>query len=67
MKIFTINNKKEEKFLRRKTQVFDFFTNSTLQQIQGRPGQSRGATSSGQKFSKKEIREVIKKMREIMK
>ncbi len=54
MKIFTINNKKEEKFLRRKTQVFDFFTNSTLQQIQGRPGQSLGTTSSRQKFSKKD-------------
>ncbi|MEK7553252.1 MAG: peptide deformylase [Patescibacteria group bacterium] len=43
MKILTINNKKEEKFLRTKTANFDFV-----------------------KFSKKEINELIKKMRGIM-
>ncbi len=42
-KIFTINNKLEEKFLRKKTAIFDF-----------------------QEFSKKEIGELIKKMRQIM-
>ncbi len=43
MKILTINNKKEEKFLRTKTADFDF-----------------------NKFSKKEISELLKTMREIM-
>ena len=43
MKIFTINNKKEEKFLRQKTADFDF-----------------------KEFTKKEINELIKKMRETM-
>ena len=43
MKILTINNKKEEKFLRTKTAEFDFA-----------------------KFSKKEINELIKKMKETM-
>ena len=43
MKILTVNNKKEKKFLREKTAKFDF---------------------SG--FSKVEIQELIKKMREIM-
>ena len=43
MKIFTIANKKEEKFLRRKTAEFDF-----------------------QEFTKKEIDELVKKMRETM-
>ncbi|MBN2197834.1 peptide deformylase [Candidatus Wolfebacteria bacterium] len=44
MKIFTVNNKKEEKFLRKKTPVFDF-----------------------SKFSPKEIRDLIKEMKEMMK
>ncbi len=44
MKIFTINDKKEEKFLRKKTPEFDFA-----------------------KFSPKEIRELIKIMKEEMK
>lgn len=43
MRIFTVNNKKEEKFLRTKTAEFDF-----------------------DKFTKKEINELIKKMRETM-
>lgn len=43
MKILTINDKKEEKFLRQKTADFDF-----------------------SKFSKKEINELIKKMKEAM-
>ncbi len=43
MKILTIDNKKEEKFLWRKTADFDF-----------------------QMFTKKEINELIKKMKEIM-
>lgn len=43
MKIFTVNHKKEEKFLRRKTAKFDF-----------------------QKFNQAEIRDLIKKMREVM-
>jgi len=43
MKIFTINDKKEAKFLRQKTAEFDF-----------------------SKYSKKEIAELIKQMREIM-
>lgn len=51
MKIFTINNKKEEKFLRQKTAKFDFKTRST---------------SSGQEFTKKEISDLVKKMRETM-
>ncbi len=44
MEIYTINNKKEEKFLRQKTVAFDFKTHS-----------------------KKEIKELIKSMREKMK
>ncbi|MDI6717787.1 MAG: peptide deformylase [Patescibacteria group bacterium] len=44
MNIFTINNKREEKFLRKKTADFDFSN-----------------------VSKKEIADLIKKMREIMK
>lgn len=51
MKILTIADKKEEKFLRTKTADFDFQTHST---------------SSGQVFTKKEINELIKKMKEIM-
>ncbi len=51
MKIFTINNKKEEKFLRQKTVEFDFSTHST---------------SLGQEFTKKELDELIEKMRGIM-
>lgn len=43
LKIFTIDDKKEEKFLRTKTADFDFT-----------------------KFTKKEIRELIKKMKKIM-
>ncbi len=43
MKIFTINNKTEKKFLTKKTAKFDFG-----------------------KFSKTEIRDLIKKMREVM-
>ncbi|MBI4993592.1 peptide deformylase [Candidatus Wolfebacteria bacterium] len=43
MKILTINNKKEEKFLRTKTADFDF-----------------------SKFSKKEINELLKQMKETM-
>ncbi len=43
MKIFTIANKKEKKFLRKKTADFDF-----------------------KKYTKKEIAELIKQMREIM-
>ena len=43
IKIFTIQNKKEEKFLREKTSDFDF-----------------------KKFSKKEIRELMEKMRQAM-
>ena len=42
-KIVTINNKSEEKFLRRKTELFDF-----------------------SKFSKREVGELIKRMREVM-
>lgn len=42
-KIFTVNNKKEAKFLRKKTADFDF-----------------------SRFTKKEIIELVKKMREIM-
>ncbi|MDD5430769.1 MAG: peptide deformylase [Candidatus Pacebacteria bacterium] len=44
MKIFTINNKKEEKFLRQKTRDFDF-----------------------SEHNKKEIRDLLQQMREIMK
>ena len=44
MDIFTVKNKKEEKFLRQKTAHFDF-----------------------SKYSKKEIRELIKTMRQVMK
>lgn len=44
MNILTIKNKKEEEFLRQKTEVFDFY-----------------------KHSKKETRELIKKMRSTMK
>jgi len=44
MKILTINNKKEEKFLRQKTEKFDFKTHN-----------------------RKEIAELIKQMREVMK
>jgi peptide deformylase len=51
MKILTINNRKEKKFLRKKTAKFDFSTRST---------------SSGQEFTKKEIDDLIKQMREIM-
>lgn len=51
MKIFTINNKKENKFLRQKAAEFDFLTHST---------------TSGLKFTKKEINDLIKKMRETM-
>lgn len=51
MKIFTIANKNEKKFLRQKTAGFDFQTHST---------------NSGQEFTKKEINDLIKKMREIM-
>jgi len=44
MNIVTIKNKKDEKFLRQKTRLFDF-----------------------KKYSKKEIRELIKNMRQAMK
>ena len=44
MDILTIQNKKDEKFLRRKTGVFDF-----------------------SKFTKKEIKELLEKMRKTMK
>lgn len=43
-KIYTINNKKEEKFLRQKTPIFDF-----------------------SKFNRKEINNLVKTMREMMK
>lgn len=51
LKILTINNKAEEKLLRQKIAVFDFETRST---------------SSGQKFTKKKIDELLKQMREEM-
>ena len=52
MKVLTIENKKEEKFLRKKAADFDF---STL------------STSSGLKFTKKELNRLTKDMRETMK
>lgn len=51
LKILTISSKTEEKFLRIKTANFDFKTRST---------------NSGQKFTKKEIDELLKRMREAM-
>lgn len=51
-KIFTINNKAEEKFLRKRAADFDFPTLSA---------------GSGLKFTKKEIQELIKNMKETMK
>jgi peptide deformylase len=53
MQIFTVNNKKEEKFLRRKTPEFS----------------AKGGPASGWDFksAKNEIWEVIKKMRAIIK
>jgi len=51
LKIITIENKRDAKFLRQKTANFDFKTHST---------------SSGLKYSRKEIAELIKQMREAM-
>jgi len=48
MKILTIANKKEEKFLRQKTAEFDFKTYST---------------KAGEKFSKKQIKKLIANMK----
>lgn len=52
MKILTINNKTEEKFLRKRAADFDF---STL------------STNLGLKFTKKEIHQLITEMRQTMK
>ena len=51
MKILTIANKKEEKFLRQKTAEFDFETYST---------------ATGEKFSKKQISKLIADMKNTM-
>lgn len=51
MKILTINNKKEEKFLRQKTAEFDFETYST---------------AAGEKFSKKQLKKIISDMKKTM-
>ncbi|MEK7635580.1 MAG: peptide deformylase [Patescibacteria group bacterium] len=48
MKILTIANKKEEKFLRQKTAEFDFKTY---------------ATTAGEKFTRKQIEKLIKNMK----
>jgi peptide deformylase len=52
MKILTINNKQEEKFLRKRAADFDF---------------THLSAGSNLKFTKKEIQELIKNMRTIMK
>ncbi len=51
MKILTVNNKKEEKFLRRRTADFDF---------------SAYSAAAGKESAKKELNELIGKMRETM-
>jgi peptide deformylase len=53
MKILTINDEKEAKFLRQQTADFDF-------SAQG------GSASGGKKHNRKEINELIKQMRRIM-
>jgi len=59
MKILTINNKTEEKFLRKRAADFDFSKKSS--------SDKPWKTTSGQEFTKKEMQEIIKNMKETMK